>query len=206
MQALNITTHVLKQEGTFVAKIFRGKDVNLLFHQLSIFFSSVVCAKPRSSRNSSIESFVVCHGYNPPEGYIPTMANPLLDGQKLDCTSLTGANKTVVPFIACGDLSQFDSDMTYPVEESTEVPYEPLAPTQSPINPPYQIACAMKRGDTSNQLEGEGEEGGGEGGGEQGGGEGEGEEGEQRGEGGGREGELGGEEGGGGDGTVDRVE
>jgi tRNA (cytidine32/guanosine34-2'-O)-methyltransferase len=81
LAALNITTHVLAVGGTFVAKIFRGKDVNLLYHQLSLFFSSVFCAKCRSSRNSSIESFVVCKGYNPPVGYVPTMANPLLDGR-----------------------------------------------------------------------------------------------------------------------------
>ena len=79
LAALNITTHVLKPGGTFVAKIFRGKDVSLLYSQLKIFFPRVTCAKPRSSRNSSIEAFVVCQGYNPPPGYIPTMANPLLD-------------------------------------------------------------------------------------------------------------------------------
>lgn len=53
-QALNIATHVLKPGGTFIAKIFRGKDVTLLYSQLKIFFKTVTCAKPRSSRNSSI--------------------------------------------------------------------------------------------------------------------------------------------------------
>lgn len=38
----------------FVSQIFRGKDVTLLYSQLRIFFSGVTCAKPRSSRNSSI--------------------------------------------------------------------------------------------------------------------------------------------------------
>lgn len=37
-----------------VSQIFRGKDVTLLYSQLKIFFSGVTCAKPRSSRNSSI--------------------------------------------------------------------------------------------------------------------------------------------------------
>ncbi|KAL4593160.1 hypothetical protein GN956_G27004, partial [Arapaima gigas] len=77
--ALNITTHVLKSGGTFVAKIFRGKDVTLLYSQLKIFFSEVTCAKPRSSRNSSIEAFAVCQNYCPPDGYVPNMSNPLLD-------------------------------------------------------------------------------------------------------------------------------
>ncbi|XP_033028673.1 putative tRNA (cytidine(32)/guanosine(34)-2'-O)-methyltransferase isoform X2 [Lacerta agilis] len=79
LAALNITTHVLKKGGTFVAKIFRGKDITLLYSQLRIFFPDVTCAKPRSSRNSSIEAFVVCRNYSPPEGYMPNMSNPLLD-------------------------------------------------------------------------------------------------------------------------------
>ena len=66
LAALNITTHVLRPGGTFVAKIFRGKDVTLLYSQLRVFFPRVTCAKPRSSRNSSIEAFVVCQGYTPP--------------------------------------------------------------------------------------------------------------------------------------------
>ena len=37
-----------------VVQIFRGKDVTLLYSQLRLFFSQVSCAKPRSSRNSSI--------------------------------------------------------------------------------------------------------------------------------------------------------
>ena len=68
LAALNITTHVLKLGGTFVAKIFRGKDVTLLFAQLRLFFENVTVAKPKSSRNSSIEAFVVCQNYQPPKG------------------------------------------------------------------------------------------------------------------------------------------
>ena len=68
LAALNITTHVLKLGGTFVAKIFRGKDVSLLFAQLRLFFENVTVAKPKSSRNSSIEAFVVCQNYQPPKG------------------------------------------------------------------------------------------------------------------------------------------
>ena len=54
LAALNITTHILKPGGTFVAKIFRGKDVTLLYAQLKLFFKEVTVTKPRSSRNSSI--------------------------------------------------------------------------------------------------------------------------------------------------------
>ena len=54
LAALNITTHVLKDGGVFVAKIFRGRDITLLYSQLRIFFPKVTVAKPMSSRNSSI--------------------------------------------------------------------------------------------------------------------------------------------------------
>lgn len=78
LAALNITIHLLKHGGVFVAKIFRGKDVDILYSQLKVFFSTVTICKPRSSRNSSIESFVVCQNYSPPIGYVPIMCNPLL--------------------------------------------------------------------------------------------------------------------------------
>lgn len=54
LKALNITTHVLREGGTFCAKIFRGKDVTLLYEQLKLFFTDVTVAKPKSSRNSSL--------------------------------------------------------------------------------------------------------------------------------------------------------
>ena len=76
-----------------MAKIFRGRDVTLLYSQLRIFFPEVTVAKPRSSRNSSIEAFVVCQKYSPPEGYVPTMINPLLDHSYTDFNSLEGPNR-----------------------------------------------------------------------------------------------------------------
>ncbi|KAM8934542.1 tRNA (cytidine(32)/guanosine(34)-2'-O)-methyltransferase [Pelodytes ibericus] len=146
LAALNITTHVLRRGGTFVAKIFRGKDVSLLYSQLKIFFGEVTCAKPRSSRNSSIESFVVCQGYCPPEGYIPNMSNPLLDHcYDVDFNQLEGPNRVIVPFLACGDLSVYDSDRTYPLQLDSGKEYSYICPTQPPICPPYQEACFLKR-------------------------------------------------------------
>ncbi|XP_059149948.1 putative tRNA (cytidine(32)/guanosine(34)-2'-O)-methyltransferase [Physella acuta] len=146
LAALNITTHVLKKGGTFIAKIFRGKDVTLLYSQLKIFFPLVTVFKPRSSRNSSIEAFVVCQNYSPPEGYIPNMSNPLLDQHyEVDFKDLEGPNRVIVPFLACGDLSGFDSDMTYPLELGLGEAYTYHEPTQSPINPPYKEACELRR-------------------------------------------------------------
>lgn len=130
LAALNIATHVLKPGGCFVAKIFRGRDVTLLYSQLRIFFSSVLCAKPKSSRNSSIEAFAVCQGYDPPEGFIPDLTRPLMN-HSYDFKQLHGPARVIVPFVTCGDLSAYDSDRTYSLDP--------------PIAPPYQEACRLKK-------------------------------------------------------------
>lgn len=75
--ALNLALRVLKPGGKFVAKIFRGKDIDLIYAQLKCFFQSVHCAKPRSSRASSLEAFVVCEGFALPKDYIINTNNPL---------------------------------------------------------------------------------------------------------------------------------
>ena len=79
LAALNITAHVLSPGGTFVAKIFRGRDAGLLYSQLRLLFERVAIAKPRSSRSSSIESFVVCRGFSAPAGFEASMLTPMLD-------------------------------------------------------------------------------------------------------------------------------
>ena len=109
LAALNITTNTLRIGGNFIAKIFRGKDVSLLYSQLRCFFEEVTVAKPKSSRNSSIESFVVCRRYHPPHGFIPSMDSLLLDHKYGQNNPLFGPSAVIVPFVACGDLSGFDA-------------------------------------------------------------------------------------------------
>lgn len=75
--ALNLALRILKPGGKFVAKIFRAKDIDLIYAQLKCFFRSVHCAKPRSSRASSLEAFVVCEGFALPKGYVINTNNPL---------------------------------------------------------------------------------------------------------------------------------
>ncbi len=81
--ALNLALCVLRPGGKFVAKIFRGRNVDLLFSQLRIFFERVVVAKPRSSRASSVEAFIVCLNFCPPVGFKASMSEPLGIGSKL---------------------------------------------------------------------------------------------------------------------------
>ena len=62
--------------GTFVAKIFRGKDIGLLLKQMQLLFGEVYCAKPKSCRNSSIEAFVVALNF---KGAPEILQNKALD-------------------------------------------------------------------------------------------------------------------------------
>ncbi|KAL7016027.1 hypothetical protein ACKWTF_016778 [Chironomus riparius] len=135
LAALNIATHVLMKSGTFVAKIFRGKDISLLFSQLSIFFEKVSIAKPTSSRNSSIEAFVVCQNYQPPDNYVPQKINPMIDDLEV-IREITDSevNRNIIPFVVCGDLRSYDSDMSYPIDKN----YEHKETVQKPTAPPYK--------------------------------------------------------------------
>ena len=81
--ALNLALCVLKPGGKFVAKIFRGRNVDLLYAQLKIFFERVVVAKPRSSRASSVEAFIVCLNFHPPDGFKATLEEPMGVGDRL---------------------------------------------------------------------------------------------------------------------------
>jgi tRNA (cytidine32/guanosine34-2'-O)-methyltransferase len=176
--ALNLALCVLKPGGKFVAKIFRGKDVDLLYHQLSIMFEKVTVAKPRSSRASSIEAFVVCEGFRPPEGFKASLDHPLGGENAITAhasvTQRRNDKKTepsryvredgvtvlelgsdgeddgedgeegirwIAPFLACGDLSAFDSDATYQLPKDRQV----LDPVQPPTAPPYRRALEMRK-------------------------------------------------------------
>jgi tRNA (cytidine32/guanosine34-2'-O)-methyltransferase len=174
--ALNLALCVLKPGGKFVAKIFRGKDVDLLFAQLKIVFERVRVAKPRSSRASSIEAFVVCEGFCPPQGFTASLDKPLGAGTQLptppkdsiktseskvtrrvredgvielDLGSESededdveeGGQRWIAPFLACGDLSAYDSDATYHLPKDRVS----LDPVQPPTAPPYKRALEMRK-------------------------------------------------------------
>ncbi|GJT06545.1 putative tRNA (cytidine(32)/guanosine(34)-2'-O)-methyltransferase [Tanacetum coccineum] len=154
LAGLTIVTHILKNGGKFIAKIFRGKDTSLLYCQLKLFFTEVTLAKPKSSRNSSIEAFAVCENYSPPEGFNEKDLHRLLEkvgtpsgADDLDCSSgwLEGPNKVYIPFLACGDLSGYDSDRSYPLPKAPDGSYKILDPVQPPIDPPYKRALEMKK-------------------------------------------------------------
>lgn len=137
VSALNIATLILQEGGTFVAKIFRGKDVGLLYKQFQIFFADVQVAKPMSSRNSSAEAFIVCHAFRVPEGFTPSMdkgIQALIYSDQEE--KLTGHDRTIARFVACGDVDGMDPNRSYQIEEQET--YQP--PVHPPIKPSYEKA------------------------------------------------------------------
>ncbi|KAJ4293841.1 tRNA (uridine-2'-O-)-methyltransferase trm7 [Collariella sp. IMI 366227] len=189
--ALNLALCVLKPGGKFVAKIFRGRNVDLLYAQLKVFFEKVYVAKPRSSRASSVEAFIVCINFQPPEGFKASLEEPLGVGSRLpkmlaernavapitapvlmqnqetgawdvipervhstdehgiedlevEDLSTEPADKDIrwiAPFVACGDLSAFDSDASYKLPDD----HVSLDPVQPPTAPPYKRAIELRR-------------------------------------------------------------
>lgn len=183
--ALQLATSLLDPtsgKGTFVAKIFRGRDIDLLYYQMGRLFDHVSCAKPRSSRASSLESFIVCQGYRPRDGWDPraqlgwkeeehgSIENgnsesknkefakmstqqfseealqsvpTLKPGDVIPLYDPAMESRAVAPFVACGDLSAYDSDATYTLDPS--LAKLSLNPVQSPTAPPYKRALELKR-------------------------------------------------------------
>ena len=159
--ALDLALRVLKPGGTFVAKIFRGKDVDLLYAQLGLVFARVTVAKPRSSRASSLEAFVVCEGFRGEEA--AGLGPAALGGERTkagrrrredgilevelgsddgeDEEEADSERRWIAPFLACGDLSAYDADATYSLPEG----HVSLDPVQPPTAPPYKKALEMRR-------------------------------------------------------------
>ena len=149
LSALSITTRVLAEGGTFIAKIFRGRDVTLLYAQLRVFFKEVSCCKPKSSRNSSMEAFVVCRGFSIPEGFDVNQFSLSLSGVYTPDQFHSQREAKIVPFLACGDLSGYDSDRSYPLVLNENETFTYHEPVQKPIHPPYYEYLEMKKNCTN---------------------------------------------------------
>ena len=171
--ALNLALRILKPGGKFVAKIFRGKDVDLIYAQLRCFFTSVHCAKPRSSRASSLEAFVVCEGFNIPKGYKVDPKRPVGLGAQVPVPEKKKENKG--SFDGSGQrrtvredgvsVLEFESDeeednnrwiapfvacgdlSAWDADATYHLPKDrvSLDPVQPPTAPPYKRALELRR-------------------------------------------------------------
>ncbi|GAB0490713.1 hypothetical protein MMPV_001950 [Pyropia vietnamensis] len=114
--ALNVATRVLAPGGAFVAKVFAAGGgggagaAATLVAQLRVFFRAVALAKPRSSRITSAEAFVVCRGYAPPSAWVPRVlasapvAATAAAARSTEVEEGGLVNAVVDPFVGWGDL------------------------------------------------------------------------------------------------------
>lgn len=139
-KALKISIKLLITGGTFLGKIFRGRDVSLMVAQMKVYFKSVVIVKPAASRDSSIEAFILCRDF---KGLDSMQVDQTISAKQSEQINLHVNNSwndvrktpgAIADFIACGDLNGLDADFTYELDEG----YISLEPVQEPINPPYK--------------------------------------------------------------------
>ncbi|CAB3401867.1 unnamed protein product [Caenorhabditis bovis] len=159
LAAFNITSFVLKQGGVFLAKIFRSRNSSLLYAQLRKYFKKVYLVKPRSSRQSSCEAFILCMDFFFPPGFTPTMQRISLDFDN----PLEVLPNVIDGFVTCGDLSGWDSEQSYPLDIDTSYPrggvrgglgnYEFVDVVQPPTEPAYKEALEMKKTGVLSKME-----------------------------------------------------
>ena len=153
LTSLNISIRMLKEGGNFVTKFYKGKYTNKIMKIFLACFNKVTISKPKSCRNASFESFIVCEGFklNHPvikklnqsklgqEDMIILNNIKLLDENKdEEKNNLLGEfnyEKYGIKTIQVG-LEEFDSDKSYDLK-STNYNHI-LNPIQMPINPPYK--------------------------------------------------------------------
>lgn len=138
LAALNITSFIIEEGGTFVAKIFRGKDVTLMVAQFRLFFERVQVIKPKSSRASSIEAFICCQNFKLPGSYKPRMFHLLTDFFKCqtlaanedndpnDVDIMDDYSRYIIPFMMCGDLTCLGPSIRDSNDDEYEVASEAL--------------------------------------------------------------------------------
>lgn len=108
LAALNITTLVMREGGTLVAKIFRNDDITLMMTQLKLFFREVTVVKPKSSRTSSIEAFIVCQMFKLPKNYkssLFSLSTSTDEPWMVEVAEEGGITSSLIPFLMCGDLN-----------------------------------------------------------------------------------------------------
>ncbi|SPC67099.1 related to TRM7 - tRNA 2`-O-ribose methyltransferase [Ustilago sp. UG-2017b] len=142
LAATQITFRLLEVGGTFVAKIFTqhpqaglsaslgNMDLKgarpatsgaLLADQLRTFFDKVDIAKPRSSRVGSVEHFLVCLGFRPPQGLPAGIVGRLAEAETT--TREGGEGKTEDE--AREDLVRYAQKLRSQLQRPESLPYNP---------------------------------------------------------------------------------
>eukprot|EP00171_Calliarthron_tuberculosum_P009111 IDg9111t1 len=159
LAALDVAMQTLRTGGTFVAKVFRQRETDRLYGRLKVYFKDVVVAKPRCSRATSAEAFVVCRQFNPnpgPDAKDVTAELPPHAVISKNGVALFPVKRVIVPFVSAGGIDALDSNMSYPLDIEipgapknptleSDAPYVSLPPVIPPIEPPYAEAIRRLR-------------------------------------------------------------
>ncbi|GET85471.1 ftsj-like methyltransferase, putative [Leishmania tarentolae] len=108
LAALHITTFVLRAGGCFLTKMFRGPNTAFLIEKSAPFFEQVRVVKPQSSRNASMESFLLCQCFRMPPGYVPRLVGP--PAPVAASSDTTGAKGATARDADCGARLQADNE------------------------------------------------------------------------------------------------
>lgn len=99
--ALSLCLKFSNNDAIFVGKFFKGENVSFLKSQFEFAFKNVDIVKPRSSRPTSAEHFIIGRGF---KGFgnidfLSTFEKYNKDNKE---------NEKVYKYVTCGDLSGFD--------------------------------------------------------------------------------------------------
>ena len=146
LAALQIAVAVIADGGAFVFKCFRGANAHRIIRKSRTLFHDVILCKPKASRISSFEVFVVARGYR---------AHRHIDWTRplsIEADDDDGGGGAV-SYLLCADDSHLDSDATYPLsfvpnaDARNGDSYRRLNAVAAPIAPPYSAAALRSKHD-----------------------------------------------------------
>lgn len=142
ISSLATAVRVLRPEGAFVSKLYRGFNTNKTLSVIKQFFQTVVLTKPRACRNASPEVFLVGLGFNMPDVHLKQFEQKASssDQDYLNDLAKDESIEEMGIVVKAVGSDEFDSDKSYQISENF------VEPIQKPINPPYKDYVEQEKG------------------------------------------------------------
>ncbi|EJW01631.1 23S rRNA (uridine(2552)-2'-O-)-methyltransferase [Edhazardia aedis USNM 41457] len=128
-EALAITAKIAKVGATFVGKCFRSEDTGYIIKHFKNFFKTVKLLKPKTSRNSSHECFLLCQDF-----FVSNVDPRFMD---VDCEPEPNI------IIDCGFGPNSDLSTLY--YNTSEIP------VFKPLDPPYEAVIKQRRAESNEK-------------------------------------------------------